>query len=179
MTSTRRPSINLEVITCMAVTLMKQDENTSVAPITGRGMTIKRSLTVGRKAKTTNSTPVASPTTREVTPVATEAPIEPEVVLIAIVPSAPAIIVPNPLAVRPLRIMRMSGRCQRASLIFSTVVKSPMTRSDEAMAAMAKGSAMPAAKTGQPEPGCGKLIRLSAEKRISEVGTMPSAKAAR
>ena len=65
---------------------MKHDENTSVAPITGRGITMSRSWIVGKNAMTMNSAPVASPTTREVTPVATDAPTEPDVVPSATVP---------------------------------------------------------------------------------------------
>ena len=118
-----------------------------------------------------NIAPVAYPTTRDVTPVATDAPTEPDVVPTPGVPSDPARIIPMLLAVSPPRIAVMLGRCHCVSLIFCTVVRSPMARSDPAIAAIANGSIRFTAITGQPMTGAGAWTNCEGAMRISENGT--------
>ena len=83
-----------------------------------------------------------------------------------------------PLAVRPRRIDCMSGRCQLASLIFCTVLKSPIARSEVASAATAKGTAGRARRSASPRPAGAAAIRVDPA-RCSANGTKPSSGADR
>src|SRR5579863_3180111 len=115
---------------------------------------------------------------RDVTPAAADAPTEPDVVPIAGAPTRPDSIVASPLAASPPRITCMSGRCHLASLIFCTVVRSPMARSDDAIAATANGTIMLTAKTGQPRSDAGNAMGPAPDGRNAASGVKPSANAA-
>ena len=127
---------------------------------------------------TMNSAPVTWPTMRDVSPAAADRPIEPDVVPTAGAPRRPDSIVATPLAASPPRIEFISGRSHFASLMRCAVVKSPMARNDDAIAAMANGSIRLLAMVGQPKSETGKCTRWSARCSMSCQCTSPSSSAA-
>ena len=64
-----------EVIVCSPLIRTKQAENSSAAPITGRGIRMSEPVADGRKANARRIAPIANPMTRLLTPVAACRPI--------------------------------------------------------------------------------------------------------
>ena len=145
----RRASSMREVIVCRPLIRTKQAENSSDAPITGRGIRISEPVSEGKNASAIRSPPMAKPITRLLTPVAACRPILAVDGVSPSEPTSPASMLPSPLASVPRLIEPISARTQEASLIRWQAVMSPIPLSVMASAATVNGTSI-AGENDQP-----------------------------
>ena len=146
ITMVRRASSMREVIACRPLMRTKHAENSSEAPITGRGIRMSVPVTDGRNASTSRNPPTANPITRLLTAVATCRPMLAVDGVTPSEPTRPAKMFPSPLAKVPRLIEPISGRTHPASLSRWQAVMSPIPLRVKASAAMANGGIISGAK---------------------------------
>src|SRR5258708_985697 len=109
--------------------IINEAVKTSSEPATSSGTSRKIPANRGENAKISRTKEAANPIIRLVAPVAPDTPTKLGPMLIPVTPRQPPMILDNPSARTPLRILLVSGRCQAALLIRWQVVITPTARS--------------------------------------------------